>query len=164
MAVEFQDNSVRVKAEMNSAVIAFLHEAGLTLQRQAANNTRVSSGDTAAAWDYVVDEGALEAVIGNPMQNAIWEEFGTGEYALKKNGRKGYWVYVKGNDGTSSRSQNQYTLQEAKEVAAYLRSQGLDAHYTNGKKPSRAFHNAYIAKKDAIIRQAEKVLKARFKE
>ncbi len=164
MPVEFIDNSVKVKAALEDATISFLHEAGLTMQRQAANNTRVASGDTAGAWDYVVDEGKHEAVIGNPMQNAIWEEFGTGEYALKRNGRKGYWVYVKGNGSNTSRSQKQYTLQEAKEVAAYLRSKGLDAHYTNGKKPSRAFHNAFIAKKDAIIRQAEKVLKARFKE
>ena len=164
MPVEFQDNSMKVKSELEKAAIKFLHEAGLTMQRQAANNTRVASGDTAGAWDYVVDEGKLEAVIGNPMQNAIWEEFGTGEYALKRNGRKGYWVYVKGNGSSTSRSQKQYTLQEAKEVTAYLRSKGLDAHYTNGKKPSRAFHNAFIAKKDAIIRQAEKVLKARFDE
>ena len=164
MPVEFKDNSVKVMAELDKAAIAFLHEAGLTMQRQAANNTRVASGDTAGAWDYVVDEGALEAVIGNPMQNSIWEEFGTGEHALKRNGRKGYWVYVKGSGSSTSRSQKQYTLEEAKDVCAYLRSKGLDAHYTNGKKPSRAFHNAYIAKKDAIIRQAERVLKARFKK
>ena len=162
--VEFEDNSVKVKAELDAACIKFLHEAGLTLQRQVANNTRVSSGDTAGAWDYAVDEGQLEVTIGNPMQNAIWEEFGTGEYALKGNGRKGWWVYVKDSGtSTTSSSQKQYTLEEAKMVAAFLRSQGLDAYYTCGKKPSRALHNAFIAKKDAIIRQAQKVLKARFK-
>jgi len=162
--VKFEDNSIKVKAELDDACIAFLHEAGLTMQRQAANNTRVASGDTAGAWDYAVDRGQLEVTIGNPMQNAIWEEFGTGEYALKGNGRKGWWVYVKDSGtSTTSSSQNQYTLEEAKAVAAYLRSQGLDAYYTNGKKPSRALHNAFIAKKDAIIRQAQKVLKARFK-
>ncbi len=163
MAVQFEDNSMKVKAALDDAAIAFLHEAGLTMQRQAANNTRVASGDTAGAWDYAVDKGQLEVVIGNPMENAIWEELGTGEYALKGNGRKGWWVYVKGNNSTS-RSQKQYTLEEAKSVAAYLRSQGLDAYYTKGKKPSRALHYAFIAKKDAIIAQAEKVLKARFKE
>lgn len=76
MPVEFIDNSVKVKAALEDATISFLHEAGLTMKRQAADNTRVASGDTAGAWDYVVDEGKHEAVIGNPMQNSIWEEFG----------------------------------------------------------------------------------------
>ena len=33
-------------------------------------------------WTNVVDESKLEATIGNPMEQSIWTELGTGEYAL----------------------------------------------------------------------------------
>lgn len=40
-----------------------------------------------------MDESAQVATVGNPLQNAIWEEFGTGEYALEGDGRKTPWRY-----------------------------------------------------------------------
>ena len=60
--------------------------------------------------------GQHEAIIGSSDQNAIWEEFGTGEHALQGNGRKGGWSY---------------------------QDEKGDWHYTTGKKPSRAFFKAY---------------------
>jgi hypothetical protein len=87
---------------------------------------------------------------------------GTGEYALKGNGRKGYWVYVEGN--TTVREKNpgkNLTLEDAKQTVAYLRAKGLDAYYTKGQKPRRMLHNAFESKKAAIIRRAEQVLKGR---
>lgn len=134
MAVKFENNSVQVVAALDDACIAYLYEAGVMLQRQAANNTRTDTGDTAGAWDYVVDESKGTCTVGNPMQNAIWEEFGTGEFALKGNGRKGGWVY-KDDDG--------------------------NYHHTYGKTPTRALHNAFTAKKKALINRAKEVLKAR---
>ena len=37
--------------------------------------------------------------VGSDLENAIWEEFGTGEYALHGDGRKGGWVYKSKKDG-----------------------------------------------------------------
>lgn len=135
MAVQFTDNSARVMEEMNDAIAAYLLEAGATMQRQAANNTRIGTGETAGAWDYAVDESKGEVTIGNPLENAIWEEFGTGEYALHGNGRRGGWIYKDEKTG--------------------------EYHHTYGKPPNRALHNAFITKKSALISQAEEVLKAR---
>ena len=132
--VEFHDFSIQVKETLDEAVNQYLEEAGSVLQRQAANNTRVGTGETAGKWDYVVDESAKECTVGNPLENAIWEEFGTGEYALKGNGRKGGWHY---------------------------RDDEGKWHHTYGKTPTRALHNAFITKKDAIIRRAEQILKGR---
>ena len=132
--VKVEDFSLKVIGALDDAVIEYLHEAGSTLQRQAANNTRIGTGETAGKWAYVVDEKKGVCTIGNPLQNAIWEEFGTGEYAYAGNGRKGGWHY-----------------QDDKGKW----------HHTYGKSPTRAFHNAYVAKKDAIIRRAEQVLKGR---
>lgn len=133
-SVEFTDNSAQVKSTINDAVIAYLHEAGGELEAQVKRNTRVDTGQTKGQWQYVVDEGGLETVVGNPLENAIWEEFGTGEYALNGDGRKGGWYYV-----------------DRKGIR----------HFTKGKTPSRALQKAFTSLKSALIRRAEEVLKAR---
>lgn len=161
MAVEFQDFSVRVKGAMNDAVFQFLEEASSEIQSQAQRNSDFSR-NLHGTWDHVVDESKQEATIGNPMQLAIWKEMGTGEYALKKNGRKGYWVYVKGNTSVQESNPGKVrTLEEAKLAVALLRSKGLDAYYTKGQKPRRMLHNAFEQNKAKIIRRAEQILKGR---
>lgn len=134
MSVEFTDNSVKVKAAINEAAITYLCEAGGELEAQVKRNTRVDTGQTKGQWQNVVDEFKLEAVVGNPLENAIWEEFGTGEYALNGDGRKGGWYYV-----------------DEKGVG----------HFTKGKTPSRAFQKAFTSLKTVLIKRAEDVLKAR---
>lgn len=137
MPVKFEDNSIKVKAKLDDATIAFLHEAAGELKSQAQRNqTRVDTGDTKGKWDYKVDEGAGVATIGNPLENAIWEEFGTGEYALNGDGRKGGWKYQD---------------EEGK------------WHFTKGKKPLRAFWTAYTSSKTKIIKRAEQVIGGKMK-
>ena len=164
MSVQFTDNSAQVKAALDAAVIAYLHEAGGELEAQTKRN--MPSGQWFAQqkgqWAYKVDESKKEAVIGNPMEQSLWTEFGTGENAINGDGRKGYWVYVKGSGGSSSSTGGkQYTLQEAKQIVAMMRSEGLDAHYTKGQKAKRPLFNAFNSLKSALIRRAEDVLKAR---
>lgn len=134
MPVEFQDFSIQVKGAIDDAVLQYLEEAGSILQRQAANNTRVGTGETAGKWNYVVDSSAKVCTIGNPLQNAIWEEFGTGEFAYAGNGRRGGWYYQDDNGKW---------------------------HHTYGKTPTRALHNAFVTKKNALVQRAKEVLKAR---
>lgn len=138
MAVQFVDNRVQVKDALDEAAIAYLYEASGELEAQVKRNSRVGkTGQTKNAWTYVVDEGKLEATVGNPLENAIWEEFGTGEFALKGDGRKGGWYYQDETDGTW--------------------------HHTYGKTPHRAFQSAFNSLKNALIRRAEEVLKGRMK-
>ncbi len=40
-----------------------------------------------------MDRDKKEVDVGSTLDNAIWEEYGTGEYALNGGGRKGGWVY-----------------------------------------------------------------------
>lgn len=137
MAVKFTDNSMTVKAEMNDAMVAFLHEAAGELEAQVKRNQRVGkTGQTKNQWTYVVDESEGTAVVGNPLENAIWEEFGTGEYALNGDGRKGGWFY---------------------------QDEEGNWHHTYGKAPHRAFHRAFTSLKSALIKMAGEALKARFK-
>lgn len=132
MSVEFEDFSIEVKAAMDEAAIAYLHEAGGELQSKAARNSRVDTGQTKGSYDYHVDEGRKECQVGSPLENAIWEEFGTGEYALHGDGRKGGWFY-----------------EDAKG----------EGHFTHGKTPKRPMQEAFDSSKNALIRRAEEVLK-----
>lgn len=132
MGIKFTDYRVEVKEALGDAAIAFLYEVGGELASQTARNSRVKTGQTKGSWDYVVDEGELQATVGSPLENAIWEEFGTGEYALHGNGRKGGWYYV-----------DEYG----------------NGHFTHGKKPNRALFNAYTTLKPSIIAAAESKLK-----
>lgn len=126
--VNFVDNTIAVTGAIKAAALAFLHEAAGELQAQTQRNTRVDTGQTKGAWSYEVEESQLEAVVGNTLENAIWEEMGTGEYALNGDGRKGGWKY-----------------QDAKGKW----------HFTIGKRPTRAFHNAKITCEPKITEAAQ---------
>ena len=165
MSVELINNSIRVKEAMQEACVAYLHEAAGELQAQTAQNMPPGQwfAQQKTKWNYVVDENKLEATVGNPMQQSLWTEFGTGEYALHGDGRKGYWVYVKGSDGSAtSTGGKSYTLNKAKQIVAMMRADGLDAHYTKGQTPKRPFQQAFNSLKSALIRRAEEALKGRF--
>ncbi|MGD6877836.1 HK97 gp10 family phage protein [Bacillus infantis] len=135
--VHFEDNSAQVIAALDDACIAYLYEAAGELEAQVKRNSRVGTGQLKNSWTYKVDESKGEAIIGSPLENAIWEEFGTGEYAVNGDGRKDIpWTYQdeKGN-----------------------------WHKTTGKKPNRALQSAFDTLKSALKKRAEEVLKGRFK-
>ena len=106
------------------SVLCLTKSAGNS-KRKLKRNTRVDSSQTKGSWQYVVDEGEKKVTVGSPLQNAIWEEFGTGEHAIHGDGRKGCWSY-----------QDIYGKW----------------HRTRGKKPSRALQRAFDSRKSAIVR------------
>lgn len=124
MSVDFEDYSAQVKAALNEGIITGLYHAAAEIQSQAADNSRVATGQLRKSWDYIVNEGAYEATIGSPLENAIWEEFGTGEYAAHGDGRKGGWSY-KDDSG--------------------------DWHHTKGKTPNHTLQKAFGRKKNTAI-------------
>ena len=133
MAIEFHNFSVKCKNVISDKALQFLEEASSELEAQTKRNqTRVDTGQTKGAWTHQVDSSKYEAVVGNPLENAIWEEMGTGEYALEGNGRKGGWFYVDDKG---------------------------EGHFTRGKKPLRALHKAFTANKAKIKARAEQLFK-----
>lgn len=132
MSVQFTDNSIQVKAAMDEAVGAFLEEAAFEVQTHTQRHTPVDTGQLKGSWATEVDVSKAEAKIGSPLENAIWTEMGTGEFALEGKGRKGGWRYQDDRG---------------------------EWHFTKGKKPVRMLHNAFTAKKAAIIRRAEQIFK-----
>lgn len=132
--VEFQDFTVQVQNAMDDAVHAALEEACGELESQVKRNTKVDTGKTKNSWTHrVMSKGdEYQGVVGSPEQNAIWEEFGTGDYALEGNGRKGGWFYVdeKGH-----------------------------GHFTHGKHPRRPLWKAYTTLKNVLIKHIQDKLK-----
>lgn len=132
MPVEFKDNSLKVKDALNEKTIAWLHEAVGEIESQSKRNTRVDTGQLKNSWANTVDESNGTATVGSPLENAVWEEFGTGEYALHGDGRKTAWTY-KDRKGKW--------------------------HRTSGKRPSRALNNAFASSKGKLKSRLEKMLK-----
>lgn len=149
--VEFGDFSASVKDLMSELLGNALEEVGAEIESQAARNTRVSSGETKRKWDHIVEQNNEEAsvTIGNPLKNAIWEEFGTGEYALNGDGRKGGWYIF---------------ADSAPELAKYnmkvvYGKDGKKFYYTKGKPPSRALYKAWEQNKSKVQEHISDVLK-----
>lgn len=131
-SVEFIDNSVQVKSAIEAAAIKWLHEAAGEIQAQTMRNTREDTGKTKQSWEYRVDTAEKKAVVGSNAENAIWEEFGTGQYAIKGNGRKTPWKYQDRNGNW---------------------------HTTRGKKPTRAFFKAYTMNKSKLKKSFESAMR-----
>lgn len=132
--VIFEDYSMKVKKAIDGRVEGVLEECAGELESQVKRNSRVDTGKTKNSFRHMVSfmAGRYEATIGSSDENSIWEELGTGEYALHGDGRKGGWYYVD--------------------------TKG-EGHFTHGKKPSRAFWKAYTSLKSKIISRIQNSLK-----
>lgn len=82
--VIFEDNSVAVIDALESVKEQWLDDVTRMLLNQTQQNSRVDTGQTKSSWDRKVLEN--EGVVGSSSQNAIWEEFGTGDYAVNGDG------------------------------------------------------------------------------
>ena len=144
--VYFEDNTLKVINTCEGAIEAALLECTAEVVSAAARNTRVATGKTKNSWRGETNKTSdgYEAVMGSPDENAIWEEFGTGEHALEGNGRKGAWyVPVEGYSGKKKPSYNG-------EVIVVYGKGGKAFYKTNGKEPTRALHNAIESQKPKI--------------
>ncbi len=132
MDIVFENYTKDVIKAIEKLGIQWLEEASGEVEAQVKRNTVVDTGKTKGSWEHKVDEQKQEAYIGSNYENAIWEEFGTGIYAVKGNGRKTPWTYKdeKGN-----------------------------WHKTRGKKPRRALQNAFNQKESEIINIAKQTFK-----
>jgi hypothetical protein len=134
MSVTFKDFSINVIATMNDTASAVLEEVAGEVESQVKRNTAVDTGQTKNSWTHKVESSKDQhtATVGSPLQNAIWEELGTGEYALNGDGRKGGWAY-KDEEG--------------------------NWHFTHGKHPRRPLHKAYTTLKNKMIKHMQDIFK-----
>ena len=128
--VIFADKSKLFEELLEEKLEQFLSRSADTLMHRAMDNTPVKTGKTRSAWKKQLEPQSYCAVVGNTEKNSLWEEFGTGQYALSGNGRKDGWVYHD-KDGF---------------------------HFTEGKPPHRCLLNAFVSSKEEIKRMAEEML------
>lgn len=136
MNVKLTDYTVKVETALNDTVIAWLYEVGGEVAAQAAKGSPVADingGGLRNSWQYIVDENEGSVTIGSPLEYAVYQEFGTGIYAVNGDGRKTPWVYKSEKDG--------------------------EFHRTSGSKPHRMLKNAF----DKTIPKAEKALENKLK-
>lgn len=155
MAVEFQDFSIQVKAELNDTTKAWLHTWANEIASKAKDTVQMDGEQGVQlrkSYRADVDDGAGVAQIGTPLESGYWEEYGTGEYAVHGDGRKGWWVYKDGYQGSGGKV---LTEQEAKAIAASDPS----LHASNGREPSYTLEKAFTAVKPKAIADLESKLR-----
>lgn len=152
--VEFEDNRIEVKNTLHRAAVAYLYDAVGELQAKTRRNSRVDTKQTVGSYEYHVNPDKLEGVIGSNLENAIWEEFGTGEYALNHDGRKGGW-YV---------PEEKLSEKAKTKMKKYIAKDGKVYYFTKGKAPNRPMYKAFSALKNKLIQRAKEIFNAEMGE
>lgn len=151
MAVEFQDFSIQVKAELNDITKAWLHTWANEIAAKAKDGVAMDGEagvQLRGSYRADVDESAGSAKVGTSLESGYWEEYGTGEYAVHGDGRKGWWVYKDGYQGNGGKV---LTEAEAKAIAASDPSM----HASNGRKPSYTLEKAFTVTEPKAIADLE---------
>lgn len=151
----FEDNRNQVKQALSRAVEAYLEEAGGELQAQTVKNSRTDFGQTKGSYRYALDQSEGACYIGSQLENAIWEEFGTGDYAIQGGRKTPWYVPVEGYQGTKKPTFN------GKVVVVYGKN-GKAYYKTNGKKPNRPLQKAFDANKEKLIKRLGGILNDAF--
>lgn len=128
--ITIHDNHKEISAELDKNAAAFLYEAVSTIEAGAIRNSPVDTGDLKNSWEYVVDDEALEAFVGNSKEYAVYQELGTGIYASEGNGRKTPWFY---------------------------KDPSGKGHITRGNKAKHMLENSFLEKSDKIIARAQEM-------
>lgn len=149
--VEFKDNHIEIKQNLNQRGINWIEETLAEIESQTIKNTRTDTGNTKRNWKHFIDETIGEGYIGNVLENALWEELGTGDYAINGDGRKGAWyIPVEWITGHKKPTFNG-------KVVIVHNKEGKAFYKTNGKKPTRAMTKAFESKKNWAEKRAEEI-------
>ncbi|AIM63067.1 HK97-gp10 family putative phage morphogenesis protein [Weissella ceti] len=148
----YKSNIPKFNDQLQKQVDKTMFEVGGIVQRSAVKNSPHDQGGLRRSIKHRTTGTGDETkvTVGTNLPYATYHEFGTGEFAENGKGRKGWWVYVKGGTGAGSSSGKTYTFEEAKRILAMMKSKGLDAHMTNGVKPSKFLRRAFRENKRSV--------------
>lgn len=111
--------------------LLWLENSAEALRQETAARVPVDTGALRDSFSVRVDREQLSAVVGSELDNAIYNEFGTGQYALKGNGRQDAWAYQDRNGNW---------------------------HTTRGKKPMRSMQTAYEESATGLVEELWRML------
>lgn len=156
--VTFTDNSIEVKRALDAACVKFLYEAGGELEAEVRDRARVDNGQTKKQWTYFVDLAKRKVTVGNTLENAIWEEFGTGIHAEgdKPGKREPWYVPVESYEGFKK------PTYQGKVVVVYGKD-GVKYFKTDGKKAQHTLETAMTKCKSKLRKLAENAFKEKMR-
>ena len=169
--IVFHDYSPQVKQKIESLAVAWLHETASAVESSAKRNTSTEGWTNAErtslrdGYSHAVDETNKTAQVGNTLEQAYWEEFGTGSHAdtAKNGGRQGrsdWWVYIPGQEPMDKESTHYRDETEAKAAAAYIKAEyGKTAYATNGREPNYTLEKAFTTVSPKAKRNLQQKLK-----
>lgn len=162
MAVQFIDNSIEVKAEINEKTIGWLQAWANEIASTAKDTCTMTddNGQLRESYRAEVDNGAGKAQVGSSLESALWEEYGTGEHAVRNPHRSGWWVYIEGGSGYEGATNHYSTKEEAEAMAAYIRRRyKKKAVATDGRDPNYTLEKAFAKNKPKAVADLKRILK-----
>lgn len=131
-----------------------LRKACLIVERRARQLApKGRTGDLRNSITHKVEN--LEGVVFTPLFYAPYIEYGTGAFREVNPAPGQYWVYVPEENGggrKKAKSSKRYTLEEAKEIVALMRADGIEAVYTQGEQPQPFMRPALDENREEIKR------------
>lgn len=158
MAVEFKDYSMKVKGVLDDATKAWITTWSNEIASQAKDNVQMDgeAGNQLRGSYRATRKSQNQAYIGTPLESGYWEEFGTGDHAVRSPHRSGWWVYSNDYEGDGGKV---LTEAQAKAIAA---ASGGKLHATNGRDPSYTLQNAFMVSAPKAEADLERIMKERF--
>lgn len=152
--IVLQNHLPEIGEKVRDAALQWLEETAGEVESQTKRAVRTDTGQLKNSWMHQVNADRCEAIVGSPLENALWEEYGTGEFAAEGNGRRTPWyVPVESVTGTKKPTYNGT-------VIVVYGKDGQAFYKTNGKAPQRTFQNAL----DEVMPKAKQALEARLRE
>lgn len=130
----YDSNIPKFNDEMQKAVNKALFEVGTMIKSSAKQNAPHDMGQLRNSIKFrTTGQGDVTNVtIGSTLEYAVYQEFGTGEFAENGVGRKGGWVYTNGKGVTK---------------------------FTLGNKPTKFMRKAFRENKQRIQAKLEETLR-----
>mgnify|MGYP002869970226 CR=1 FL=1 len=167
IAMDFEitltDNSGLYLNALETQIKAALEAIGTQCESHAKQNlTAAGRRDTgnlinSINLDVRISEDAV--YVGTNVYYGKYVEYGTGVYGENSTGG-GWWVYVDSDwENISTVRGKRYTEKEARRIVAMLKAKGLDAHMTQGQKPTHFLKKAVQDNREEYKEIIESILK-----
>lgn len=130
MKVNYESHIKEFTSDLERTYTKWLEESCGGLESAYKKNSRRDLGDLRKSITHKID--GHTGIVGSPLENAIWEEYGTGIHAENGNGRKKPWTY---------------------------QDRRGDFYTTKGKKGTKALRKACEEKKESIMQHLNSELK-----
>ena len=161
MATTFEDYSGQLKAIVEEVKKAWLYEQSNEIASRAKGTCAMTDDNGQLRGSYRAEVRQDEATVGTPLEAGWWEEWGTGEHAVRSPHRNGWWVYIEGQDSRGG-GKEYATREDAEKAAAFLRgAKGLKACVTNGRDPNYTLEKAFKTQSPKAQKRLEAMLNER---